>query len=285
MLQAAIVLYMFIELPIRIAFLATDKLRDGVHAWDSMVDVFLLLDFLVHFVTAFHSHDYFGQMRLNVNIRAIAVNYIHTGFMLDMAACLPWDKLARGLGSSALTASYLRLLKITRILHISFLAKMLNEIVDRYAPTAVADACTLGFFMFFFNHVVSCFLYWASHVAEATTDCSIAENPECGWTAHMGWDDATSLKTRYTTAFYYSLSIMTTVGFGDISGKINRDKLAAVLVMVLGCAMFGYIMGRIGIIVHSRHMAHASYEAKLREVDAYMTFRESSPGLRRCENF
>ena len=78
---------------------------------------------------------------------------------------------------------------------------------------------------------------------------------------------------------------MTTVGFGDIYGKINQDMLADVLVMVLGCAMFGYIMGRIGTIVHSMHMAHASYDAKIREVDAYMAFRQLSRGLRRCETF
>ena len=101
----------------------------------------------------------------------------------------------------------------------------------------------------------------------------------------MGWDNSTSLKTRYTTTFYYSFTIMTTVGFGDIYGKINQDKLADVLVMVLGCAMFGYIMGRIGTIVHSRHMAHASYDTKIREVDAYMAFRQLSRGLRRCETF
>ena len=72
---------------------------------------------------------------------------------------------------------------------------------------------------------------------------------------------------------------MTTVGFGDISGKVNQDKLAGVLVMVLGCAMFGYIMGRIGTFVHSKHMAHASHDTKIREVDAYMAFRQSSRGL------
>ena len=161
MLQATIVLYIFIELPL-IAFLATDKLKDGVHAWDSMVDVFLLLDFLVYFVTVFHSHDCFGQMHLNVNIQVIAVNYIHTGFMLDMAACLPWDKLARELSNSPLIASYLRLLKVTRIMHILFLAKILNEIVGRYAPghpwvRPLYSAYNLGFFMFFFNHIISCF--------------------------------------------------------------------------------------------------------------------------------
>jgi hypothetical protein len=75
---------------------------------------------------------------------------------------LPWDKLARELSNSPLIASYLRLLKVTRIMHILFLAKILNEIVGRYAPghpwvRPLYSACNLGFFMFFFNHIISYF--------------------------------------------------------------------------------------------------------------------------------
>jgi hypothetical protein len=92
---------------------------------------------------------------------------------------------------------------------------------------------------------------------------------------------AVSEHTKYVTAFYYSFTILTTVGFGDITAKSNAEKTVNVIAMVAGCAVFGVIMGRIGSIVHAMHMGTAVFDAKMRELEEYMTYRGTGPSLRK----
>jgi hypothetical protein len=44
-----------------------------------------------------------------------------------------------------------------------------------------------------------------------------------------------SLASRYITAFYFTLSSLTSVGFGNISANTNSEKVFTILVMLVGC--------------------------------------------------
>ena len=48
---------------------------------------------------------------------------------------------------------------------------------------------------------------------------------------------------RYVTAMYWSLSTMTTVGYGDVIPGSAKEKLVAMGCMVVGITVFAYFMG------------------------------------------
>ena len=43
---------------------------------------------------------------------------------------------------------------------------------------------------------------------------------------------------------YFSMTTLSTVGFGDITAKSNLEKIVAMIVMLVGVGFFSYIMGK-----------------------------------------
>lgn len=53
----------------------------------------------------------------------------------------------------------------------------------------------------------------------------------------------------YIYAYYFSMTIMVTVGFGDISPKQYIELIVVSLVELVGTAFFGYMINVIGLTV------------------------------------
>ena len=54
--------------------------------------------------------------------------------------------------------------------------------------------------------------------------------PYANFTLMSGPDDSSA----YVTALYFTLSSMTTVGFGNVSANTNGEKIFSVIVMLIG---------------------------------------------------
>lgn len=51
-----------------------------------------------------------------------------------------------------------------------------------------------------------------------------------------------SLQDKYVTALYFTLSSLTTVGFGNVSGNTTAEKVFAVVTMIIGCKTRDYFL-------------------------------------------
>ncbi len=50
------------------------------------------------------------------------------------------------------------------------------------------------------------------------------------------------LKTKYITALYFTLSSLTSVGFGNISPNTNGEKIFTIVIMLIGGMYFTYML-------------------------------------------
>lgn len=48
---------------------------------------------------------------------------------------------------------------------------------------------------------------------------------------------------KYVTALYWSMSTLTTVGYGDVTPGSAKEKLYAMFGMLIGVTVFAYFMG------------------------------------------
>jgi hypothetical protein len=55
-----------------------------------------------------------------------------------------------------------------------------------------------------------------------------------------------TLADKYITALYWSLSTMSTVGYGDVSPQTMQEQFVTIVAMLLACGTFGYTIGTIG---------------------------------------
>ena len=54
---------------------------------------------------------------------------------------------------------------------------------------------------------------------------------------------------RYTTSLYFTLSSLTSVGFGNVSANTNNEKVFSVLVMLIGALMHAVVFGNVTAII------------------------------------
>jgi hypothetical protein len=68
---------------------------------------------------------------------------------------------------------------------------------------------------------------------------------------------------QYLTAFYFTVTTITTVGYGDISGGSKTEKVFCILIMVIGVISFSIASGSLASIITSNDIKNAKLEARL----------------------
>ena len=121
------------------------------------------------------------------------------------------------------TARLLRLVRVTRK-------------IDRYSEYGLAVILLLTCLFTLTAHWLAC-VWHAIGRAEARDDH--------GWLVSLADEISTpinqsnptsgpTLRTRYITSLYFTLSSLTSVGFGNIAPSTNDEKVFAVIVMIVG---------------------------------------------------
>ena len=64
----------------------------------------------------------------------------------------------------------------------------------------------------------------------------------------MGWPSDVSYAQRYLDAFYYSVTTLTTVGYGDRTPATSAEKVFSIVAELAGCVIFGIIAGSLGAL-------------------------------------
>ena len=56
---------------------------------------------------------------------------------------------------------------------------------------------------------------------------------------------------QYLTSFYFTITTITTVGYGDISGGTSAEKVGAIFLMLFGVISFSFASAQLSSILHS----------------------------------
>ena len=124
------------------------------------------------------------------------------------------------------------LLKTARLLRLVRVARKL----DRYSEYGMALLMLLMFGFALVAHWLACVWYAIG---------SFEEHDTLGWLVLLGQntnmpynksvaDSGPDLQTKYITALYFTLSSLTSVGFGNVSANTNSEKVFTILIMFLG---------------------------------------------------
>ena len=58
-----------------------------------------------------------------------------------------------------------------------------------------------------------------------------------------------TIRSRYVTSLYFTLSSLTSVGFGNVSANTDTEKIFSVLVMLIGALMHAVVFGNVTAII------------------------------------
>ena len=71
------------------------------------------------------------------------------------------------------------------------------------------------------------------------------------WAQQQGLSINNSALHDYVISLYWSTTTMTTVGYGDITPYNDRDKILAIIAMIVGTLLYGYILGAVAATLTS----------------------------------
>jgi hypothetical protein len=72
-----------------------------------------------------------------------------------------------------------------------------------------------------------------------------------------------SERSLYWTSFYWTVTTITTVGYGDISGGNNSERIFCSVVMIVGVFAFSFANGSLASIMSNYDQSNAAYIEKM----------------------
>lgn len=126
------------------------------------------------------------------------------------------------------------------------------------------------------NYIVLLQLLWVIFGVAHITACAFCFvstlNPDMenhSWIAEHGFIDV-PISELYTSSLYWTFTMMTTVGFGDIVPITHSERLFSVIAMLVSAGTYAYTIASISAIVANMNVTKSMYFEKLNELNAYM---------------
>ncbi|KAL7670634.1 hypothetical protein ACOME3_005566 [Neoechinorhynchus agilis] len=260
-----------------------DRYSHGLVIIDVIVDILFIFDIFINFRTTFVNRN----EELVVTPSKISTHYLKGWFIIDLIAAIPFDLVfmivRRGVNGE--TTTLMGLLKTARLLRLVRVARRL----DRYSEYGTAMLILLMASFALIAHWLACIWYaignaersygrrmtWLDELARATQQPYLDDPGR--YNGSLGGPE---LKAKYVTALYFTLSSLTSVGFGNVSPNTNLEKIFTIIVMLVGSLMYASIFGNVSAIIQRLYSGTARYHTQMLRVKEFIKFHNIPNPLR-----
>lgn len=102
----------------------------------------------------------------------------------------------------------------------------------------------------------------------------------CGWLALRHASPEIGAGTDYLRALYWTVTTLATVGYGDVTPTTPGQMVYAMVTMILGVGVYGYVIGSVAGLLANLDPARVRHEELVERVSAFMRYRRVPPHLR-----
>ncbi|MES0488899.1 MAG: ion transporter [Leptospirales bacterium] len=219
--------------------------------FDYILTVSYSLDIIVHFMTGSHI-----GIKLVMDRKTVAKNYAKGWLFIDLLATIPFDLLANQF-------PYLRLGKSLRVIRLSRLFKLFRvaSFLSRVRRNNIINPSVLRLIFL---------IFWILMVAHYIA---------CGWLYITGIPESSDNVSAYIQSLYWTITTMTTIGYGDITPQNNLQTLFTIGIEIIGAGMYGFLIGNIANLIANIDIAKAQFREKLERVNTFLKYRNIPDAL------
>ncbi|KAF8663742.1 hypothetical protein HU200_055066 [Digitaria exilis] len=176
--------------------------------------------------------------------KKIAVRYLSSWFVFDVCSTFPFHSMSLLFNrhEHSLGLKFLNALRLWRLRRVSSLfARLEKDIRFNYAVIRCTKLISVTLFAI---HCAGCINYL---IADRYPD------PRRTWIGAVMPDfREAGLWVRYVTSLYWSITTMTTTGYGDLHAENTREMLFGVVYMLFNLWLTAYLIGNMtNLVVHS----------------------------------
>ncbi|KAF4658985.1 Potassium voltage-gated channel sub H member 4 [Perkinsus olseni] len=264
-----------ISIPYRVSFNAKPE---GIYLLsENIVTIFWLFDVLLNFFTG-----YYRGSELVTDPGMIWKHYIRGWLLFDLIASFPFTWLLR-------FTRFLRLFRLLRLAKLIHILGRIEEFLEVF-PIAhfAASISKMILWIVLLSHVSAC--VWFSVGLRSLSCDKPSENLlQCDW--EESWmvaldrselENSDSFKLLlYLNALYFTLSTMTTVGYGDIHPVSSGEKAFTAFFLLVSIVAFSGMVGAVTEVVHQFFGRNVQHKSAMLNLGRYMKWRRLPYHLQR----
>jgi len=210
----------------------------------------LLFDILLRFqrpVSTARGTLYGKQARLH---------YLKTYFFLDLIGSLPWGLIGNHLLPEGIWSEPISFLCLFRLARVVVFSQDFVRTPSR----------------FFIARRLTVFLLWIALVIHLLA---------CGWIAVDGVTHGLTAGHTYIRALYWSVTTVSTTGFGDITPKTEPQMIYTMLAMILGAGLYATVVANVASLISRSDSARAAFDSKIERLNTLMKYKNMPDSLQK----
>ncbi|KAI1886143.1 hypothetical protein AGOR_G00210970 [Albula goreensis] len=259
--------YVAVTVPYNVCFIGDDDdLTRSTTVSDIAVEILFIIDIVFNFRTTYVSQS--GQVIFEA--RLICIHYMTTWFIIDLVAALPFDLLY---AFKVSVVSVVHLLKTVRLIR---LLRLLQK-MDRYSQHSTVVLTLLMSMFALLAHWMACIWYV---IGKKEMEAN-ALTWEIGWLHELakrlespyGSGNSTagpSIRSVYIASLYFTLSSLTSVGFGNVSANTDAEKIFSICTMLIGALMHALVFGNVTAIIQRMYSRWSLYHTRTKDLKDFI---------------
>ncbi|XP_074475333.1 voltage-gated delayed rectifier potassium channel KCNH4-like isoform X2 [Sebastes fasciatus] len=259
--------YVAVTVPYNVSFTPYDDTVTAARSTivsDIVVEMLFIIDIILNFRTTYVSQS--GQVVYEA--RSICIHYATTWFFVDLVAALPFDLLY---AFNITVTSLVHLLKTVRLLR---LLRLLQKL-DRYSQYSAMVLTLLMSVFALLAHWMACIWYMIGRKEIETN-----ETWDIGWLHELGkrletpYINSTvggpTVRSSYIAALYFTLSSLTSVGFGNVCANTDAEKIFSICTMLIGALMHALVFGNVTAIIQRMYSRRSLYHTRMKDLKDFI---------------
>lgn len=250
---------------------------------ESVVDIFFFLDILINLNTAYKSED----SSLVSDRKLIFTNYLKGYLMADLLSVFPLYLINQSqIGRLNILVRLLRLFRLGRVLKVIQKFEVIRKVKELEIMVKLSRNLRsyggvwrlsgLAFFVIAMTHFVACMWYYVARVNDFNYNT---------WIARLEFQDD-RLDIIYLRCLYFAVTVLTTVGFGDINAFTVAEMVLVIFWMLLGIAFYSILVGTLCSVISTLDIKASLVNDKMSEVDKFsQDFKVPAKIVKKMKNY
>lgn len=240
-------------------------LKGGLLLLDIFITLVFSVDIFLNFQTGFEE-----RRKIITDKKVIGKRYMKGWFIPDLLATIPFSLIFISVQGMLLTRlfRFFRLTRLFKLLSANKTLKKSSELSNKINP-AFIRMLLLIFWIVIFAHLVATI-----------------------WVALVGVKPGKPMGDQYLHALYWTITTLTTIGYGDISplslgvtaAPANIITIYTIMIELLGAGMYGFIIGNISNIIANMDIAKSQHSEKVERINTFLKYKSISPEIQKRVN-